>query len=97
MNARVVIGQIQEDKRDEAVSTYRDSIVPAAKEQSGFKNAYLLTDPNSGKFISVTFWHTEAEMMSGESSGYYKEQIGKLAAIFTGQPTMEHYEVSVQE
>lgn len=97
MNARVVLGQVQVDKRDEAVAAYRDSIVPAAKEQRGFKNAYLLTDTSTGKFISVTFWETEADLMAGESSGYYKEQLGKLAAFFAGQPTMEHYEVSVQE
>lgn len=35
-------------------------------------------------------------MIAGESSGYYKEQIGERAVFFTGQPTMVRYEVSVQ-
>jgi heme-degrading monooxygenase HmoA len=96
MNARIVLGQIQVDKKDEAIGVYRESVVLAAKEQNGYKNAILLTDSETGKFISVTLWETEADMNAGEASGYYKEQLGKLGAFFAGPPTMEHYEVSVQ-
>jgi len=96
MNARIVSGQIQVDKRDEAIGIYRDSVVAAAKEQNGYRNAFLLTDSETGKFISITFWETEADMTAGEASGYYKEQLGKIGVFFTGPPTMEHYEVSVQ-
>ena len=96
MRARVVLGQIRADKTDEATGIYRDNIVPVAKEQEGFKGVYLLTDPTSGKFVSVTLWETEADMSAGESSGYYQQQLGKVAALFAGPPTMEHYEVSVQ-
>ena len=96
MNARVVLGQVQVDKRNEAIDVYRDSVVPAAREQKGFQNAMLLTDPETGKFISVTMWDSEADMKAGETSGYYQEQLGKIAALFAGPPTMEHYEVSVQ-
>ena len=35
MNARIVLGQIQVDKRDEAIGVYRNNIVSAAKEQNG--------------------------------------------------------------
>ncbi len=96
MNARIVMGQTQIDKKDEAVVIYRDSIVSAAKEQNGYKNAFLLTDSETGKFISITLWETEADMTAGEASGYYQEQIAKLGALFASPPTMEHYEVSVQ-
>ncbi len=97
MNARIVLGQIQIDKRDEAIGVYKESIVTAAKEQNGYKNAFLLTDSATGKFISITLWETEADMTAGEASGYYQEQVGKLGAFFASPPTMEHYEVSVQE
>jgi heme-degrading monooxygenase HmoA len=96
MNARIVLGQVQIDKNDEAVGVYRESIVPAAKEQKGYKNAFLLTDPQTGKFISITIWETEADMNAGENSGYYQEQLGKIGAFFASPPSMEHYEVSVQ-
>jgi heme-degrading monooxygenase HmoA len=97
MNARIVLGQTLIDKKDEAIDIYRDSLVSAAKEQNGFKNAMLLTDPETGKFISITLWETEADMAAGEASGYYQEQIAKFGALFASPPTMEHYEVSVQE
>ena len=95
MYARVVSGAIQLDKNDQAVDIFRNSIVPAAKEQKGFKGANLFTDNQTGKFISTTLWETEDDMISGDSSGYLQEQIGKVAAFFTGPPKVEQYKVSV--
>jgi len=96
MHARVSTVQIQPGKTDEAISIYRDSVVPVGKQQKGFKGALLLADPNTGKAISVTLWETEADMKAGETSGYYQEQIAKFASVFAGPPVGEHYEVSVQ-
>jgi heme-degrading monooxygenase HmoA len=81
---------------EEAVGIYRDSVVPAAKQQKGFKGALLLTDPNTGKGISIALWETEADMQAGEASGYFQEQIAKFAAVFAAPPVTEHYEVSLQ-
>ena len=96
MEARVVIVQIQPGKTDEAIGIYRDSVAPAAKEMQGFKSAFLLTDPNTGKGISVTFWETEADMTAGETSSYLQDQIAKFAAVFVEPPIVEHYDLSVQ-
>ena len=96
MEARVVILQIQPGKTDEAIGIYRDSVAPVAKEMQGFKAAFLLTDSNTGKGISVTLWETEADMTAGESSSYLQDQIAKFAAVFVEPPAVEHYEVSVQ-
>ena len=96
MHARAVTVQIQPGKTDEAVGIYQDSVVPAAKQQRGFKGAFLLTDPDTGKGLSVTLWETEADMTAGEASGYYQQQIGKFGAVFGAPPVREHYEVSVQ-
>jgi len=97
MNARVTIVQIVPGKLDEAVSLYRDSVVPAAKQQKGFKGLYLLTltDRNAGKGISITLWETEADMIAGENSGYYQQQLAKFKDVFGAPPVREAYEVSV--
>ena len=95
MYARVVNVQIQPGKTDEAINMYRDSVVPATKQQKGSKGILLLTDP-TGKGISIGLWETEADMKAGEASGYYQEQIAKFASVFAAPPVMEHYEVSVQ-
>jgi len=42
-------------------------------------------------------WESEADMIAGETSGYYQEVIGKFANIFAGPPIREHYELSVDQ
>ncbi len=95
MNARVTIVQIVPGKLDEAVGLYRDSVVPAAKQQKGCKGLYLLTDRNTGRGISITLWETEADMTAGENSGYYQQQLAKFKDVFGAPPVREAYEVSV--
>ena len=94
MHARVILGKVQLDKQDEAINIYKESIVPAAKEQKGFKSMNLLTDPDTNIFISITFWETENDMIASESSGYLQEQLGKIVALFVGPPTIQNYVVS---
>jgi heme-degrading monooxygenase HmoA len=96
MYARVVTVQSQPGKTEEAVRIYRDSVMPAAKQQQGFKSAFLLTDPTTGKGVSITLWETEADMRVGEASGYFQEQLAKFAQVFAAPATREGYEVSVQ-
>jgi len=94
MHARVILGRVKLDKQDEAIRIYKESVEPAAKEQKGFKNMNLLTDPDTNKFISITIWETKNDMVAGESSGYLQKQLEKIAALFVGPPTIQHYIVS---
>ncbi len=94
MHARVILGKVQFNKQDEAINIYKESVVPAAKEQKGFMSMNLLTDLDTNKFISITFWETENDMIASESSGYLQEQLGKIAALFVGPPTIQNYVVS---
>ena len=96
MFSRLVTLQLQAGKTEEAVRVYRDSVIPAAKKQHGFKGALLLTDASTGKVFSITEWETEADMKAGETSGYYQEQINKFGQILKGTPTREGLEVSLQ-
>jgi heme-degrading monooxygenase HmoA len=94
MHARVVLGKVKHDKQDEANKIYREILEPAAKEQKGFVRMHLLTDPDTGKFISISIWETEQDMITGESSGYLQEQMNKIATLFVGPPSVQHYVVS---
>ena len=94
MHARVILGKVKHDKQDEAVKIYKKSVKPAAKEQKGFIRLHLLTDPETSKFISITIWETENDMIVGESSGYLQKQLSKIAALFIGPPIIQHYVVS---
>jgi len=97
MYARVTIAQIQPGKMDEGIQIVRDSVLPAAKQQQGFKGGLILTDQSASKTIAITLWETEADLKAGEASGYYQAQMAKVASLLAAQPVREAYEVSIQE
>ena len=96
MHARVTIGQMLVAKLDEAITIYRDSVVPAAKQQKGFKGLYVLTDRKTGKGLTIALWETEADMMAGENSGYYQQQVAKFKDFLSAPSVREAYEVTVK-
>ena len=97
MHAIAATIQVQPGKMQEGIDIYNNSVVPAAKAQKGFRGAYLMTDANSGKALSITVWESEADVIAGESSGgYYQEQIAKFGSLMVGPPNLDHYEVSVE-
>jgi len=95
MFARVTSTQVREDKVDEAVKVTKDSVLPAAKLQKGFRGAYLLSQPN-GKAIMISLWETEGDAVASEKSGYYQEQLFKFRDMFTAPPVHEGYDVSLK-
>ena len=97
MFARLTIVQMKEGKVGEAINIYKDNVVPAAKSQKGYKGAYLLTDRDTGKGMSITIWDTEEDAVANEQSGYYQETVGLFKEIFGAPPAREGYEVSVQD
>ncbi len=95
MHANVVTVQFQPGKIDEAIRIYRDSTVPALKQRQGFKGALLLTEPNTGKGVSITLWQTEADLQATETREF-QTQIAQFAQVLAGPPTREEFEVSIQ-
>jgi quinol monooxygenase YgiN len=94
MYARLITAQVHPSRVDESIAIYRDSIVPAVREQPGFVAAYMLTDRSLGRATSVTIWQDEASRAAAESSGFLMQQIGKLAPLFLAAPTRELLEVT---
>jgi heme-degrading monooxygenase HmoA len=96
MYARAVAMKMQQGKEAEGTRIYRDSIVPAARSQKGFRGATLLTDPETGDSLSITYWETEEDLRAGEERGYYQEQIDRIAPLAASRPERKVYEVRVQ-
>ena len=94
MFARTTIMQGRAETMDEAAKIFRESVIPAAKQQKGFKGALFLTDPKTGKGMSVTMWESEEDLMAGESGGYFKDQIAKFGPLLAGPPTRDVFVVS---
>jgi heme-degrading monooxygenase HmoA len=95
MEARVVDLRILPTEAREVVRIYRDSVLPAARRQQGFKGALLLTDDDTGVGISISLWETEKDREEGEANGFYKQQIRKFSDLLTETPVRKHYNVGV--
>ena len=96
MYARVAQVRIQPEQVDEAARIYRDEVVPALETQPGFKGALLLTQPESGRGISITLWDTEADRTAGEVGGFFQTQLAHFAGMFTETPVRDAYQVAIQ-
>jgi heme-degrading monooxygenase HmoA len=104
MYVRVTTLQWQIGKKvetmDEATRIVEESIVPAARQQPGFKGFLTLRDRRGGKLLLLTIWETEAALRASESSGYYREQIAKfthLSELYVTPPYRDIYELIIQE
>jgi heme-degrading monooxygenase HmoA len=96
MYARLTTMHIKSEKIDEAIKTYQQSVVPAAKLQKGFVRAYLLADRPTGRGISMTIWKTEEDALANERNRYYQEQLVKFLEFFQSPPFREGYEIMVK-
>ena len=95
MYARLTIATGLPGKQEELLRIERDSIVPACKQQKGFKGLYLLHDPKTNKGLTITLWETEADMKAAEVSGFYQQQVAKVKDVLAAPPVREEYEVSL--
>ena len=95
MYCRAVTVQLLPGKTQEAIDLYEKSVVPVAKQQNGFRGAYLMTDAATGKGISISVWDTQDDMVLGERSGYYQQQLAKFRTLFAADPVTERYELAV--
>ena len=95
MYARVSTAEVQPGRLDEVIDISRDSVLPAARQQRGFKNGLWLTDRDANKIMIVSLWESREDMEAGEQSGYYREQVGKFGGMLAGEVVREAYEVSI--
>ena len=97
MHARVTRSRVTPDAVDDAVRIVASSIVPAAKEQPGFRGYVHGVDRATGEGMSITLWATEEEMRAGETGPYYRAQIDKVRSLLATEPEVGGFEVVVYE
>ena len=97
MHARVTTSQARSEAVEEAIRIVQESILPAARQQPGFRGLIHLADRGTGKGLTLSLWETEAAMRASEESGYYREQLAKVATLLVTQPTTAAFEVVVHE
>ena len=97
MFARLTKFQIKIKKINEASKLYKESVLPAARSQKGYRGSYLLVDSKTGNTAALTLWDSEEDAIANEKNLYYQEQLVKFLGLLT-KPSFirEGYEVKVQ-
>lgn len=93
MHGRIVSVQVAPENLKKVTDIYIESVVPAAELQDGFKGALLFTNSETGKAVSITVWNSVEDLMRGQESGYYQEQIVKFTEYFVRAPDQEGFEM----
>jgi heme-degrading monooxygenase HmoA len=96
MHARVTSFKVKPGTLDEVNQISTESVIPAIKQQAGFKNFFALEDASTGKAMLITIFETEADMKAGVGSGFVQQQAAKIAHLLTEAPVSEFYEVHFQ-
>ncbi|SFM46880.1 antibiotic biosynthesis monooxygenase family protein [Rugamonas rubra] len=91
MFARVTHVQAKPGKLDEVVALYQESVIPLLAQQDGFHSTFLLTDPASGKGMSITLWNSDAARLAGDSNGFLLQQVMKVVPLLAAPPIPEGY------
>jgi heme-degrading monooxygenase HmoA len=96
MIARVTLAEIDAVRMsvEQAVDLFRESVVPALREQEGYEGVYVLLS-DEGKVLAITFWETEEAADAGIAGGrsFYAEQIAKFVTLYRSPPGREMYNV----
>jgi heme-degrading monooxygenase HmoA len=92
--ARTTFIHVEPHKEDEAIQLFNNSVVPAAKQQQGFKGVLQLIDRDSGRGIWISLWETEADLLASETNNFYQEQLTKFRFLLAATPTRHVYEVT---
>jgi heme-degrading monooxygenase HmoA len=67
MHARVARYRIDPERCEEAVASFRDAGGEIAK-LDGFKDGYVLVDPDDGEVLTVTVWESRAALEASDMS-----------------------------
>ena len=94
MYARVITMRVQPDSTAQA--TEACALDSVTTQLPGFNGALLLTDPETGKTMSITLWRSEADERVSEARGYVQHQLAALGAVLAEPPRREQFAVSSQ-
>jgi heme-degrading monooxygenase HmoA len=96
MHARHITLLAREGSLEHIASVLLQVVLPAAQRQPGFSGGMLMSDPETGKIVTLTLWNSEEEMMRvSEGSEYIEDQISRIISFVKAPPVIEHYQVDI--
>jgi heme-degrading monooxygenase HmoA len=95
MFAQITTARIRLGRTDDLIRVLQDTLAPAMTEQQGFQGLTLLIDPRTDRALLLGLWATEADLIAGERSSPYHEQVATLDELLVSSPLRETYEVGL--
>ena len=72
-------------------------LVPILARKQGFRGLQVLTDPETGEGIIVSFWETEVDAQVSETDASYIGQMSMMSSFLSEALAPKTYEVEVRE
>ena len=92
MFARVMSTNLKKSTIDQAAAEWVTHIEPFKK--LGMKEAFMLADRSTGRYLSITIWESEeAQLRNASSSGQVKGRQAMTEKFFEQPPTPSTFEV----
>jgi heme-degrading monooxygenase HmoA len=80
-----------------SIKAFNESVIPAGKQQKGYRSGYLLTERKTGKCVTIAFRDSEKDAIAGEQSGHYQKHVDTGKDRFISPPVRKIYEVVAQD
>jgi heme-degrading monooxygenase HmoA len=93
--ARVANIRLSPEMRAEVVRVAQ-GLPPVLRAQPGFNGLQVLTDPNAGEGIIISWWETEDAARASEASSSYIGQMSMMSSFLYRLLVPKTYEVSVK-
>ncbi len=92
MYVGVILYKFKLDKIDEALSEWREKVLPEAKRHPGFIKAEMFADRRTGKAMDIGYWQTGENAARFEESGAYDLLMEELKDYFDLPPSRLQFE-----
>ncbi len=90
MIVRLTSFNVSPEQSEDVKKIYNQEVVPELRKQQGHVSYMLLEPMDSTEFISLTVWQSKADAEAYESSGKYKQLVGKIKGLI-GTPVLKSY------
>jgi pyrroline-5-carboxylate reductase len=89
--ARVTFGDSDPARFEEGIANLNQTVIPQARELSGFQGGYWLADRATGKILAVVVYDSEEHLrQTDEAAAQLRQQVASVAGVnITGVETYE--------
>ena len=97
MHALMTRSRVEPADVDAAVRIVESSLLPAAREQPGYRGYIHLVDRATGERVHISLWASEDDLRALHTGPHLRNQISKVRPLLTGEPEVRDFEVVVRD